>query len=462
MYEEITKDYTDLECRMFTELVTQMGAEFYQYMHGERKEPDAPETLMKRHLKFFDGDWMGLIDFDLSMGVWSTKYFYNESTGSTSKTLIKEAECTEQAASWVRAIQNNEPIIIENIEDIRETAPKEYEMYKRLKVESAIAVPYRNNGAGLLVVRNPKRFKTNYVALNIMSYIITTELTSLRRRQNISRKTVDYDPKSYKEVQIRLFGDMCIIGKDIELTKSDMAEPIRFLIAYLAMNPGKAVCCEQLNDLYGEKVGSWKNLVYKFRTKWKNARILDDGDNQLIETTECGYTLNKDMKIFVDGIHVKEMMKTIEDTTDVKAQLEMLRKFMAMYRGEFLQNETFDNQFKQEYSYAFNADFIAKMDKLLELLYSQRQFSALIGYSMDILKIYPGSVNVYAWRIAAFRQQGQMDLAKATIEAAEQLFDEAEIKMMEDKLRTISVVIPVSKRIRFAGIGNQNYLWKRA
>ena len=93
--------------------------------------------------------------------------------------MIKEVEGTEQAASWVRAIRNNEPIIVEDIEEIKDSAPAEYEMYKRLKVESAIAVPYRNNGAGLLVVRNPKRFKTNYVALNIMSYIITTENSGL-------------------------------------------------------------------------------------------------------------------------------------------------------------------------------------------------------------------------------------------------------------------------------------------
>ena len=447
MYNRITKDYTDRECRMFTELVTEMGAGFYQYMHGERNEPDTPETLMKRHLKFFDGDWMGLLDFDLSMGVWSTRYFYNGSTGSTSNTLIKEFEGTEQAASWVRAIRNNEPIIVEDIEDIKDSAPEEYEMYKRLKVESAIAVPYRNNGAGLLVVRNPKRFKTNYVALNIMSYIITTELTSLRRRQHISRVTVDYDPKTYEEVQIRLFGDMQIIGKDIELSKNDIAEPVRFLIAYLAMNPGKAVCCEKLNDLYGQKVGSWKNLVYKFRVKWKNARLLDDGDNQLIETTDCGYALNKNMNIFVDAIHVKEMMKTIEDTSDVKAQVEMLKKFMAMYRGEFMQNETFENQIIWEYTNAFNADFIAKMDKLLELLYSQRQFSALAGYSLDISKIYPGSVNVYAWRIAAYNQLGQMDLVRSTIESAKQIFDEAEMEMLDEKLASISGVICSPKRI---------------
>lgn len=435
--ENIVKNYTDEECRMFTELVMEMGEEWYRYMHGDRTEPDAPETLMKRHIKFFDGDWMGLIDFDLSMGAWSTKYFYNKTTNSSSETLIKEAECAEQAKGWIVAIRNNAPIIIEDIETIKESAPKEYAMYKRLKVESVIAVPYRNNGSGLLVVRNPKRFKTNYVALNIMSYIITSELNAIRRRRHISRKTVDYEPKNYNEVQIRLFGEMKIIGKDLTLPKSEIAEPIRFLIAYLAMNPGKAICPEQLNELYGEKICSWKNLVYKFRTKWKTLRFMDGEENQLIITTDHGYMLNPDMKIFVDAIHVSEMMKAIEDSGDVAAQIEMLRKFMAMFYGEFMESETMDNQFVLEYKSLYNTTFVAKMDKLLELLYSQRQFSALIGYSIDILKIYPGSVNVYAWRIAAFRQQGQMDLVKSTYETASSIFDSDEVKMLEEKLESI-------------------------
>lgn len=76
----------------------------------------------------------------------------------------------------------------------------------------------------------------------------TSELNAIRRRRHISRKTVDYEPKNYNEVQIRLFGEMKIIGKDLTLPKSEIAEPIRFLIAYLAMNPGKAICPEQLNE----------------------------------------------------------------------------------------------------------------------------------------------------------------------------------------------------------------------
>lgn len=31
--ENIIKNYTDEECRMFTELVMEMGEEWYRYMH---------------------------------------------------------------------------------------------------------------------------------------------------------------------------------------------------------------------------------------------------------------------------------------------------------------------------------------------------------------------------------------------------------------------------------------------
>jgi len=439
--------YTDEECRYFTDTIMEMGDEWFDYMHSERYEPDEPETLMKRHLELFDGDWMGLIDFDRAMGVWSTKYFYNKATGSTSETLIEEAESVEQAANWMAAIRQNAPIIIEDVESIKDSSPEEYAMYKRLHVQSVLAVPYSNNGEGLLVVRNPKKFKTNYVALNIMSYIITNELIAMRRRKNICRKTVECEPQSYKQVQIRLFGEMQIVGKDLLLTQKDIPEPIRFLIAYLAMHDKKTVSAEKLTELYGEKVGAWKNLVYRFRTKWKNARMLDMDEYQLIVTNEKGYTLNPNLEIFVDANHVSEMMKTIEDAGDKQAKLEMLRRFMAMYRGEFLQEETYDNLFIQEYQSLFNVTFVSKMDMLLEILYSRGQLDALIGYSHDILTIYPGSVNVYAWRISAFRARGQMDLAKETFKKAKLIFDEEELKMLTEKVNRIANEDKKSKKL---------------
>ena len=68
-------------------------------------------------------------------------------------------------------------------------------MYKRLKVESVIAVPYMNCGTGLVVVRNPKRFKNNYLALNLMSYIITNEINKESNNDTVDKvcKHTSYD-----------------------------------------------------------------------------------------------------------------------------------------------------------------------------------------------------------------------------------------------------------------------------
>ena len=93
--------------------------------------------------------------------------------------LILQAESFEQVARWVKAIETGEPIIIEDIEDIRESAPEEYDLYKRLRTQSILAVPYRNCNSGFLVVRNPKRFKDFYEALNVMAYIVTNEVRHL-------------------------------------------------------------------------------------------------------------------------------------------------------------------------------------------------------------------------------------------------------------------------------------------
>ena len=194
---EKNRSYSDEECRLFTESIMAMGQEWYQYMHGGRSEPDVPTSLMKRFINFYDGDWIGLIDFDLAMDAWSTKCFYNKKTESISETIINDIECAEQALAWAVAIRNNQPIVIEDVETIKEKAPAEYALYKRLDVEAVLAVPYRNNGSGLMVVRNPQKFKTNYEMLNVMCYVLTSELISIQRRKNISRKTVDYAPKTY-------------------------------------------------------------------------------------------------------------------------------------------------------------------------------------------------------------------------------------------------------------------------
>lgn len=235
------RKYSDEECRLFTERIMQMGEEWYKYMHGERTEPDGPKAVLQRHLQLFEGDWIGLIDYDMAMGVWSTKCFYNAKTESTTDTLIGDAEGAEQALRWLKAVQSGQPIIINDIEDIKDEAPAEYAMYKRLQVHSVLAVPYRNCGSGLMVVRNPKIFDDNYVALNIMAYIATNEILAYRRKQHLERQLVPYVPNNNREIRVNLFGKFEILGKDLHITTEEIPAPMEFMIAYLCCNKGRCV-----------------------------------------------------------------------------------------------------------------------------------------------------------------------------------------------------------------------------
>lgn len=90
---------------LFREEVMRQFEYFYQYMHGDRKEPNEVETIFKRSIEFFGADWIGLIDFDLEVGAWSTRCFYNKKTGSSTETLIEDAENAVQVRRWEQAIR---------------------------------------------------------------------------------------------------------------------------------------------------------------------------------------------------------------------------------------------------------------------------------------------------------------------------------------------------------------------
>lgn len=414
------------EAIVYKEEVTKQFEYFYQYMHGERMEPNEAETILKRSIEFYDADWIGLIDFDLEVGAWSTRCFYNKRTGSSTETLIEDAESAAQAKRWVDAIRGGRPIIIEDVESIKDSSPEEYEMYKRLHAQSVLGVPYRNCGSGLMVVRNPKRFKDCYEALNVIAYIVTNEIIAKQRRDNIYRKQSEYEPCSYDSVRIDLFGGITISSKDLFFDEEDMkSEALRFLIAYLACNPGKFFSTECLNSKYeGEKDVSWADLIYKFRIKWKNARNLDDDNHQLILTTEKGYGFNPKLNIVVDVSLAEEMMHVIDDSSDVLAKLELLRNFHVLFHGEFMGNVFTRNAFIRENRLHYKLKYIEKMEVFMKLLCVQGDYSGVEGYCNDILKVYPDSADIHFWRMVALYKQGCIDSVKEIDENLRDLLDE--------------------------------------
>lgn len=428
--------YTEEYCREFTEATMFQAEELFTYMHGDRTEPDDPVTVLKRHIEFFDADWIGLIDFDLEMGRWSTKIFYNAATGSSSETLIQDAESVDQVLGWLRAIKEQKPIVIENIEDIRDEAPEEYAMYKRLKVESVLGVPYMNCGTGLVVVRNPKRFKTNYQALNLMSYIITNEIISKQRREKMVRHTLKDEPKTEQEVYIKLLGEMEIVSKDLRLKGNEIADPIRLMIAFLATHPEQRFSLEQLKDVCRTDTECLKNYIYRFRKKWKGIRNLDNDAYQLIVTVDKDYMFNPELKIRIDVDYAIDMVKVIEDTADATTKIELLKQFYSTYRGDFMQGEITDSMVVTNARFHYKGIYIEQMNTMLKLMFDAKDYASVTKYAGNILVLNPRSVEIHCWRMMALFKLGKLELMKGAQDSAEEYLDEKEFVLLQNMVES--------------------------
>lgn len=92
---------------------------------------------------------------------------------------------------WMPYFSKNECVIIENLEDIREYAPDEYDILKRQKVDSLITVPMMDKGklVGYFGVDNPRTGNLNEMSniLKMLAYFFQS-LLERKKREDYLRK----------------------------------------------------------------------------------------------------------------------------------------------------------------------------------------------------------------------------------------------------------------------------------
>ena len=92
---------------------------------------------------------------DLDLGLWTPVIWYSTDEADTTNQFIEPYESADFLPRWVKALKEDRPMIVEDIETLKDSFPEEYELYKRLVVDSILAVPIRPRPFGFLLVRNP-------------------------------------------------------------------------------------------------------------------------------------------------------------------------------------------------------------------------------------------------------------------------------------------------------------------
>ena len=127
---------------------------------------------MKTALDFYKGDWIGFLEVDLELGLWTPTHWYNPSPNDKTLDLLQEFESAEFLHRWVAAMHDNTAIVVPDMEEVREQFPSEYAVYQRLMAKSVLAVPVKPRPMGFLVIRNPQRYLNRSSMLQLLAFVV--------------------------------------------------------------------------------------------------------------------------------------------------------------------------------------------------------------------------------------------------------------------------------------------------
>ena len=159
-YEE--RSFRDIQRAIdFENSMNDLEAQLY-YRRLSPKE--VAQQVLRATCQFYDADWCGLIQVDLDLSLWTPFWWFN--TGATDKTMLltEEYESAEFLDRWVQAVRKGIPMVVLDAEATKKAYPAEYDLYRRLGIQSVIAVSLEPRPVALLAVRNPAVYPADQYA----------------------------------------------------------------------------------------------------------------------------------------------------------------------------------------------------------------------------------------------------------------------------------------------------------
>lgn len=110
---------------------------------------------------YYDADWAGILITDSITKMWSPVMWISKRTGWNNETLFDEYEVFENYPRWVEALRTGKPLIIGDVDQVEDLTEREKCHYQKLHVQGVIGAPFGERPTGFMVIKNPRRYKTN-------------------------------------------------------------------------------------------------------------------------------------------------------------------------------------------------------------------------------------------------------------------------------------------------------------
>ncbi len=413
---------------------------------------DDPEEIAMGTLKtacdFYEGDWAGILEVDLDLGIWTPVWWYNPSGNDRTRQLMHEFEAAEFMPSWIQAMNENDVIIVPDAAAVKDLRPDEYGVYQRLRVNSVIAAPFKPNPVGFLAIRNPKRYIDQPGMLIYLAYVLHRAMSQKKAMDSAKMKISPENIERDTDIIIHLFGNLDVYTSKGVIREADFKSPMMCkMLAYLALHPKtmtppwKMVAVlwpEDADDVEGQ-AKNVKYLLYRFRQVFGLV-----SDYQLIDTSPSGYRLNPELNIMTDLQMFDHYRNSIQGTPSLAHKVELLKKAVAIYDGHVFDSGNSEDWVMPTATH-YALEYVGVINELLKIMAEAKDYSDVIKYAAQSLEIEPGNMRAHYWRIFALYQSGASEMARASLPMAKRSLTEEEYTDLIELLRQMQRKYPPEK-----------------
>ncbi len=398
-------------------------------LHTSDDSAEIIHNVMKTACEFYQGDWVGFLEVDLEMNMWTPYVWYNPNGNDQTEVLLAEVENFEPFNRWLNVMRNNGALCVPSVKDLTDAPPEEMAMYHRLKIEKALAVPIKPRPTGFFVIRNPQRYINRSSMLQMLGFVLLSSINEQKLMQSLKMSISPDSIKQDTDVIINLFGNLEIYTANGVLREADLKSPkICRLLAYLVLSRKLTVPAREIveaiwpedileSDNPGKNV---RSLVYRLRQSFSLI-----SPYPLIETTPNGYGFNPKLNIITDLDLFERCWETAQRTSLASEKAEILERAVDLYKGGVLESASDEHWLIPKASY-YNLRYQGMVSELLKTLAEGKDYHNLHKYAAQALIINPESVTAYYWLIYSMAQRGADELARTQIQIAQENLTEEE------------------------------------
>ena len=426
----------------FQDLLFQIIFKTETALHNEEDPLEIAIGVMKAACELYDADWCGILTADFQTQVFIPEIWYEVGLGPMKETLFNEVEFTEEFATWVQHLMDQEPLVIPDIEAIRKTNPKEYEAYKRLDARSIVGVPFGQHPLGFMVVRNVKRYAEQYQPLQLACFVAMMMLEQIRRARMEKVMYVEEPDDGKFHIRYNILGPHNMVIKGHEVCEQDLPHPNRrawIVMLYMVLHKIPVDQQRLIEENWPDEPESTaRNNIRQAIFRMHND-LAAYHDVKVIDARNKMLAFSDDVKVTTDAQELEEIYQRTRKMPDGNDKLMLLEKAFSLYRGRlFVQGEADIGTWLYTYTSHYNQLYVDITSEMLALLGRNKDYRCIMELGPRALEIEPGIQAAYYWVIIAADNMGNSV-------AREQFLKKAQEELIEEEYERLTELLTLQK-----------------